>query len=414
MKSFSIIIVLIFILTACSSFIKRIDLQQNNFVTIPQTNKNFCSNKTNFLLMNSEELSQKEFEKTIKGKDFSPVEKFVLWSLVQMIIRPDVNSPESQFEIFVNGPKSNRYFRFTLEQYQYPMVEGLSLILNAYSAKRNLRELIRYIETNYPQLVNVDSELEIFIEQNKETIKAINELKEVFVRADETLKNGEKFNRLSIEKLSNFIPKNEAHITSLPLLNHESSRIPLSCNFSMQSYDDSLYSVQEKVNPNYTYGIMTDDFTFVAATSLSYKKISLIPGTIWFSADKTIKKARFDIAACSYEDQNNNKQIILISTASRDPGQHLYYLFQYDMDKIKGARELEGLLKFARHLFLTDPLRLIYESHRGTEKQLTELLKLNIPIYNANGLGHITGFIKTKDDKNFVLDNRHKAFLSCP
>jgi hypothetical protein len=414
MKLIIVLLGLIFVLTSCSSFIKRIDLQQNNFVTIPQTNKNFCSSKASFLLMNSEKLSQQEFEKTIKGKDFSPVEKFVLWSLVQMIIRPDVNSPESQFEIFVNGPKSNRYFRFTLEQYQYPMIEGLSLILKAYSAKRNLKELIYFLEASYPKLVNVDSELENFIEINKDSIKAINELKEVFIRADETLKNGEKFNRLSIEKLVNLIPKNEIQITPLPLLNHESSRIPLSCNFSMQSYDDSLYSVQEKVNPNYTFGIMTDDFNFLAASSLNYKNISLIPGTIWFSADKSNKKARFDIAACSYEDQNTNKQIILISTASRDPGQHLYHLFQYDMEKIKGAKELEGLLKFARHLFLTDPLRLIYESHRGTEKQLTELLKLNIPIYNANGLGHITGFIQIQDDKNFVLDNRHKAFLSCP
>jgi hypothetical protein len=409
-----ILVILSIILLSCSSFIKRIDQQQNNFVTIPQTKKNFCSNKTNFLLMNSEELSQKEFENIIKTKDFSPIEKFVLWSLVQMIIRPDVNSPESQFEIFVNGPKSNRYFRFTLEQYQYPMVEGLNIILNAYSAKRTLKELIIFIDNNYPKLVNVDSELETFIEQNKESIKTLNELKEIFIRADETLKNGEKFRRSSIAKLSNFIPKAEVQVTSIPLLDHETSRIPLSCNFSMQSYDDSLYSVQDKVNPNYTYGIMSDDFSFLAATSLNYKKITIIPETIWFGADKTYKKARFDIAACSYEDQTNNKQIILISTASRDPGQHLYHLFQYDMNRIKGPKELEGLLKFARHLFLTDPLRLIYESHRGTERQLTELLKLNIPIYNANGLGHITGFIKNGDQKNFILDNRHRAFLSCP
>ncbi|MFZ4714831.1 MAG: hypothetical protein ACOYL6_14025 [Bacteriovoracaceae bacterium] len=402
------------IFSSCGSFIKRIDEQQNNFVTIPQVEKTYCAPTNHkLILMNSEPTSQAEFERMIKDRGYSPVEQFVLWSLVQMAGRPDVNSPESQFEVFVDGPKSTRYFRFTLEQYKYPMIEGLAVILKSYSAKRTLRELIQRMESDFPSLAVIDNDLEIFINKYEEAIKLNPALKEVFMRAGETLKAGEKFKRNSYLKLLPLIPKTEENATSIPLLANEQSKVPLTCNFSLQSYDESLYSVQEKINPNYTFGLSNDTFTFMASTSLAFKTVETLPGLIWLKADPDSHHGRFDVAACLYEDPINKKKMALLSTDSRDPGQHLYHLFQYDMGKIKSAQEMDSLLKFSRHLFLTDPLRLIYESHRGTEKQLTELLKLNIPIYNANLLGHITIFLHTPEEKTFILDNRHKASLTC-
>lgn len=120
---------------------------------------------------------------------------------------------------------------------------------------------------------------------------------------------------------------------------------------------------------------------------------------------------------CYFESKNQLHSLAFLASDSRDPGQHLYHLFKLNLEKVITTSDLDTLIKFSRHLFLTNPLRLIYESHRGSEKQLTELLKLNIPIYNANNLGNIIGLlIDQKNEKkshHFILDDRHEGHLSC-
>ncbi len=412
---YSSLLVLLFIMNSCGSFIKRVDEQGNNFVIRPHIENTYCTQPANpkYVLFNSSPQTQADFYRITKDKGYSSVEIFALWSLVQMSLRPDINSPESQFEVFVDGPVSIRYFRFTLESHQYPMLEGLSFILRTYSSKRTLRELITRLDNDFVLFMTVDKGLENFIFNNKSLINQISTMKESFIRADDPLQSGEKFKRMNFSKLLTLLPKTEQQNGGMPLLATENNQSELTCNFSMQSYEESLYSVQEKVNPTYTFGVIHESFSFLAASSLAYKGLETFPQTYWLKNAPDSRKARFDVGSCLYEDPVTKKKIALISTESRDPGQHLYHLFQYDMKKIRFPNDMDTLFKFSRHLFLTEPLRLIYESHRGTERQLTELLKLSIPIYNANQLGHITAIMHTPEAKTFILDNRHEGNLSC-
>ena len=105
--------------------------------------------------------------------------------------------------------------------------------------------------------------------------------------------------------------------------------------------------------------------------------------------------------------------MILASSNSRDPGQHLYHLIEYGLQEMNEIQKLDGLLKFSRHLFLKNPIRLILESERSSANQLTELLKLNMPIYNSEKLGKIWGYLKVKKKQHFIIDNRRSGEISC-
>jgi hypothetical protein len=71
------------------------------------------------------------------------------------------------------------------------------------------------------------------------------------------------------------------------------------------------------------------------------------------------------------------------------------------------------MLSFSRHQFLKNPVRLIIESRKSTHKQLNELLKLNVPIYNAKKLGKIWGLQSTPEYSKFLLDERQQGHLTC-
>jgi hypothetical protein len=149
---------------------------------------------------------------------------------------------------------------------------------------------------------------------------------------------------------------------------------------------------------------------FLSATTQSLKKLISLKNSIYFKSDKTRESA----AMCSFKSQlNKDKSILLASSDSRDPGQHLYHLIEYGLHEINDIQKLDGLLKFSRHLFLKNPVRLILESERSSDSQLEQLLKLNMPIYNSQKLGKVWGYLRVKRKQNFIIDNRRNGDLSC-
>jgi hypothetical protein len=103
----------------------------------------------------------------------------------------------------------------------------------------------------------------------------------------------------------------------------------------------------------------------------------------------------------------------MVSSYDRDPGQHLYHLLKYIKYRKMNISELDRLIKYPRHLFLTSPIRLLLESTRSSEKQLEDLLKLNIPIYHAPELGKIWIHLNSSKSFGFILDERRKDHISC-
>ena len=114
---------------------------------------------------------------------------------------------------------------------------------------------------------------------------------------------------------------------------------------------------------------------------------------------------------CSF--QTKNSKTWIVSSDSRDPGQHIYHLLEYGLLDTQEPEKVDKLFRFSRHLFLKSPVRLVIESRRSTEEQMNELLKLNIPIYNSQKLGKMWGFQSGKSLSTFILDDRRIGSLTC-
>jgi hypothetical protein len=111
--------------------------------------------------------------------------------------------------------------------------------------------------------------------------------------------------------------------------------------------------------------------------------------------------------------------LITFSTLNRDPSQHLKHLFQYEIFNADSFPSLVEYLNFPRHLFLSSPERILYESKRGRKSQLDYLLSMNFPIYHIDTLGNIFGFASFFNNKkeaqfdSMFIDERNNNKLWC-
>jgi hypothetical protein len=129
-----------------------------------------------------------------------------------------------------------------------------------------------------------------------------------------------------------------------------------------------------------------------------------------FSLFKGVSKVRSS-AVCMME--NQTKRIWTFSNQSRDPGQHLFHLVRYGLPSSKSTQEVSRLIKHSRHLFLSDPVRLVIESARSSKDQIENLLKLNLPIYHAESLGNIWAHTHFSEGDRFIIDGRNPGSFLC-
>jgi hypothetical protein len=84
------------------------------------------------------------------------------------------------------------------------------------------------------------------------------------------------------------------------------------------------------------------------------------------------------------------------------------------LPKAQNHQDIDRLIRHSRHMFLSDPLRLVIESNRSKPEQIQELLKLNVPIYNASSIGNIWAWSNFNNEGGrFYLDDRNPGALFC-
>lgn len=415
------ILILIFLFSSCANFIKRMDKEESNFKILPRIEKTYCQEtliNTSVIGPNPE--STEEFSNFLKRhRELSAVDVFVLWSLVQVAYHPETNSPTAELKLLFlsTNQKVVDFWHFRPHTNLYPYISGLISILKYYKSKNTLRTLTTLLDNDFTSYATVDDNLQLFLKNNKGGISGNEEFKSIFIRADDILRHKEKFKRISFKKIATLADE-QNHTDEFPI---NPSKINLNnlkdstilCDFKMDHYEESIYNVQPEIIPSNLFAITYGGTSIIGISSQKVIKYEALAESYMM-----LGEGKDTTALCFFENKAKNHSLAFIASDSRDPGQHLFHLFKLNLEKVVTPNDLDTLLKFSRHLFLTDPLRLIYESHRGSEKQLTELLKLNIPIYNANHLGNISGLIidqeKEKSSHHFVLDDRHEGHMSCP
>jgi hypothetical protein len=155
------------------------------------------------------------------------------------------------------------------------------------------------------------------------------------------------------------------------------------------------------------FGLAKGTSAFMASTSQKMKEIRPINGFPLFQGESKVRSS----AVCVI--QNDGNRIWTFSNQSRDPGQHLFHLVRYGLTRSKSIHEVDKLIRHSRHLFLSDPVRLVIESRRSRSDQIENLLKLNLPIYNADHLGNIWAYSFFDSQSRFIIDDRNVGSFSC-
>jgi hypothetical protein len=297
---------------SCANFIKNIDDDLLTQKSVPykkiSDKKTYCSTETNFTLISDSKDSQMVFSKFINDYKFNYADKLVLWTFVQMNLRPDLTGPNSKLQIFLNYNGREDYYHFyTKETKQtYPLFYGLEYILKKYQSRYGLLKLANIFDNKYPNRFFVSEAFATFLEDNIKEISADKNLKRYFTRAEEPLREGE---RIYKQKLSPFIKmylkskKSIKYVKNDYLFEYKRNNlIKAKCNYDMSLYNSSIYLINDKFIKSNMFGMRENSNLFLSATTQSLKKLISLKNSIYFKSDKTRESA----AMCSFKSQLNN------------------------------------------------------------------------------------------------------------
>jgi hypothetical protein len=403
--------------SSCSYLAKKFDSMAENKNPRASTNKkNYCAPNTKLQYISEDEYSLKFYRSLhsvlFENKNLSFVQKSVMLSLLELSRRPDQASPYSRFQVYLKLNGKSYYYDFRPKKLEddtkMPYIKGLELLTREFTPGHNLKSIASYMDSTIPKEINVSLELETFLRDNQKDLLKNEELTNRFFKGDEVLTKYETFPRISYQKivsqyLINSANDNDYEFNKNALTANNSSKenFQVNCNYDLAREttlsDEILNSEQKKTH---YMGLSEGENYFLAVSS----------GTL-FRPLKTNKLGYFmktrpsasPLPICEFK--GNKQDIVLFSSDGRNPVQHLQHLDAYEIDQVDSSVALNELLSFSRHLFLSAPERILYESKRGRKAQLDFFLEMNFPIYHVESLGNIFGHA------NFTNEERRESIL---
>jgi hypothetical protein len=397
-------VIVLYFLMGCSFFIPRDYIPQKKIESQVKTS---CEKNQGINLYNSNKKSQEIFLENIKryqqfGK-LNDLEIAVLWTLNQISIQPHMANPDGR--LFLSLNYAGLEFIQDAQSGDLPYYSLLIHLLEYYKNKKNLSDLFTIFNKYFNTRMPVNKEVETFLENYKSQIKANELLSQNYLRGDDVLKTGEKLPSFQLTLPKKFTPS----IQTLQTYKYQSSgKNQIECNYDMKLYESSVFLISEKQQRQHFFGLQTPKLTLLAASSVNQKEIEISKAPFL-----KVTPAQAPVAFCRTMLDNISK--IAISSRSRDPGQHLYHLIEYGMFDTNQKNEIDQYIKYSHHLFLTKPLRILFESKRGDEILLSRLQNFKIPIYNVEKIGEVwTASHDNQGDKNSLLiDERFNGEFTC-
>ena len=420
------------IISGCSFLSNKIESLENKNVT--QINYRFQSgSQSKKLYCFENNYEQYYFEDDIvqnfyaqnfinNFKNLTFIQKSILFSFIEMLRRPDTSGPFSRLQVFIRLDK-DYYFDFRPNDLSktntMPYIYGLENIYNFFAKKDNFKIFIKKINPNIPKNLPVSFDFEIFLRKHKNEILKNENLNPLYTKGDETLTKNETFISINISQLLNEYYTN--HLNNIDLYSNEKKPlipskkdINLFCNFDLNSEinKDDIFNYDKKDTHPIAYKDGNNIFIAIAST-INDSPIKTSTNTNFLKN----KSSPSPVPFCRYE--NDKMNLITFSTMSRDPSQHLKHLFQYEIMNSDSFPTLMEYLNFPRHLFLSTPERILYESKKGRKAQLDYLLSMNFPIYHVDSIGNIFGIASFKNPKkdtsfnSLFIDERNNFRLWC-
>lgn len=396
---------------------KKNQRQQSHHSEIPISCPNSSQYSVSLVGPGSE--AQQAFKDFLRKENphwnFKIEEQIVLWTLFQMKVRPDFATPTSRLQFISRTRLGTRYWDFTaLEEENlpsYPFFRGLNTFLSLHGIKRPLHWYASMLDRHFGEGLPVEAPLEEHLLALKEELAASPSLRQFWFRGDELLQVNERIPTVSISALlKGWTPKVPTRLAPPPFFTYRRTpKMEAGCNYDLTLYDNSIFLIDKEENQGHLFGIGLGQSAFLAVASQTLRPLDAFPEGPVLKGNAKVRSTAF----CLVQRQEGG-EIWLAANQSRDPGQHVYHLFRYGLGKVQAQTDLERLLRHARHMFLSDPLRLVIESSRSREDQIRELLKLNIPIYNAQAIGNIWAWARFPNEGGrFYIDDRNPGSLLC-
>lgn len=427
---FSLLSLLLF--SSCSYFTKNIESLTTKPKEILEPNlkkKNYCPGNSKLQYISEDEYTLKFYKSLhpnlFENKKFTFIEKSIMLSLLEMSRRPDEASPYSRFQVYVKKNGKAYYYDFRPKKIdddlKMPFLKGLDYLAKKFASQHSLLFMANQLDSLIPPSIGVSLEFESFLKNNRQDLIQNNELTLHFIKGDETITRYETFDRISYKKiieqyLKDFSKNEDYEFEKNELAAYQSVKenYTMNCNFDLSKeispHDEILNTNQEK--SHYIALSEGEDFFLAVTSSTHLKPFKTSPKMSYFMK---LRPAALPLPICEFK--GKNQEIILFSSEGRNPVQHLQHLEAYEIDQIDSSFALNELLNFSRHLFLSNPDRILYESLRGRKAQLDFFLEMNFPIYHVNAIGNIFGYATFNNDRPkesaLYSDDRSTARLWC-
>lgn len=389
----------------------------------------YCYENNKIQLLLEDESTLKYYQPLMpsifENKTYSFIQKAAMLALIEMSRRPDEASPSARLQYFLHFNNKDYYFDFSPRNLEddtkMPYLKGIDVLIKNFDKSKTLSKIAENLDLALPQNINVSPDLELFFQTHKNEIIKNEALAESFLKGDDVLTKYESFKRTGFRKLvAAFNADNNSSDSSYDFfsnklfhINSEQEDATLKCNVDINKdnspKEDFFFTDQKK---SHYFAYKEGSNYFVAVSSAIIQKPFKNHASTYFIKTKS---SPLPLPVCQFN--NKTHDFILFSTSGRNPSQHLKHLASYDINQVESFASLEDLLKFSRHLFLSNPDRILYESKRGRKSQLDFFLSMNFPIYHVEALGDIIGAATFKsakhETKSLIVDNRSKARLWC-
>ncbi len=404
----------LFFSTSCATYITYLEKEEASHIhEIPKKEAPlFCPihSRPRYNLIHESEFGIKEFSSIMKSieenrsmskKNLSITEWGLLYTLYNSFVRPDATNWNARLQFYIKEGSKSYYYDFHEDQLNFE--KAIYTFKSIKLSRLSPAALLNMAQGHFPSKLTVQKKFSTYLDGHQSKLKA-QHLKKYF-RLGKPLQKGETF-RISPKSFSitkrRFSPSKEA-----PLFKVKNSQLS-QCNFDTKLYESGIFIIHDdNLNEN-IFAIVKDngDYILIASSagdiSRSHKNLS----------QSEVVLPKFNTPICRYQDES--KSILSIAYDSRDSGQLLHHLNQYQYFNSKSIDEVIQYTSYARHLFLTNPPRMLYESKRGTPQELNNYLALNFPVYHASSIGLIQSFVQFKDvPSTFVEDIRSDTFQSC-
>ena len=391
---------------------------------------NYCAPATKLEYISEDETLLKFYKSLhpalFENKNIPFVQKAIMLSLIEMSRRPDEASPFSRFQVYLKLNGQSYYYDFRPKKLEddtkMPFVKGLDYLTRKFVTSQSLSAIAAHLDNVVPKSINVSPEFEDFLRENRTDLLKNDTLMNQFFKGDEGLTRYETLDRINFNNLiqqyqTGAYSKDadyEFDKNGLTANKSKSESYQTNCNYDLSkelSLRDELLSSEFK--KAHTFGLSEGDNYFLAVSSATlYKPFKTMGKLSYFMK---ARPSPFPLPVC--EMKGKNQEIVLISSSGRNPVQHLQHLVSYEVEQVESSYMLNELLNFSRHLFLTNPDRILYESKRGRKAQLDFFLAMNFPIYHVESLGNVFGHATFKTDKkvesSLHIDDRSQARLWC-